>query len=97
MLLDSGSYLLWVFGKDCIDTDPNCKHHEKFDGEKSSTFQYKGRALNMNYISGQVLGKIGNDDVFITDGLEAKGQAFGSANKVPMQCKGYDGILGNNY
>ena len=97
MKIDTGSAFLWVFGKECRNTDRNCKHHNKFDWEESTTFQDEKRALNMNYVSGQVLGKIGKDDVFITDGLEAKKQIFGFARKVQTKRRGYDGILGNNY
>ena len=96
MLIDTGSSVLWVFGEECKDTDPLCKDHRKFEPGKSSTFQDEKRDLKIQYVKGQVLGTIGRDDLFITDGLEARKQQFGSASKVDTQYDGYDGTLGNN-
>ena len=97
MLIDTGSDVLWVIGKECGDTDPLCKDNRKFDSAKSSTFKDEKRELKLQYLKGEVLGTIGRDDVFITNGLEAKKQLFGSASKVDTRYNGYDGILGNNY
>ena len=71
MEIDTGSDVLWVFGEECKDTDPNCKDHKKFVSGLSSTFQREKDKLVIKYIRGNVLGMIGRDDVFITDGLEA--------------------------
>ena len=97
MKIDTGSSVLWVFGEECKDADPLCKDHRKFEPGKSSTFKDEKNELKLQYVKGNVLGMIGRDDVFFTDGLESKKQLFGSVSKVDTPRIDYDGILGNNY
>ena len=97
MQIDTGSDVLWVFGEECKDADLNCKDHNKFDLRRSTTFQKEKGVFDLQYLRGKVSGKVGRDDVYITDGLEAKKQLFGSASKVDSPRTGYDGLLGNIY
>ena len=97
MSIDTGSSALWVIGEKCGDTDPLCKDDSKFKPGKSSTFKDEDRELKLQYVKGYALVNVGSDDVFITDGLEAKKQLFGSASKLDTARIDNDGILGNNY
>ncbi|KZP31823.1 aspartic peptidase A1 [Athelia psychrophila] len=98
MLMDSGSSDLWVGSESCSsDGSSDCGNHTFLGPMSSSSFKELTDTWSITYASGQVTGKLAQDNVAFGD-LKLTNHVFGvahnessdySANDIPL-----DGILG---
>ena len=97
VVLDTGSSNLWVPSTKCHSF--SCYLHNRFDAEKSSTFETAGREFKIQYGTGAVEGFISQDTLSIA-GMKVEGQEFGETTKEPgltFALGKFDGILGLGY
>ena len=74
VIFDTGSSNLWVPSKDC--TGITCKAKDKYDKDASSTYKPDGREMKIQYGSGNVSGKVVQDQVGL-GGLAIQNCYFG--------------------
>uniref|UniRef100_A0A3P8TSX7 pepsin A n=1 Tax=Amphiprion percula TaxID=161767 RepID=A0A3P8TSX7_AMPPE len=93
VIFDSGSSNLWVPSVYC--NDEACQSHNKFNPQQSSSFQWNGRSLSIQYGTGSMTGYLGSDTVEV-GGISVANQVFGlSQSEAPfMASMQADGILG---
>ena len=94
MILDTGSYELWVFGEACKDEVANCKNHNKYKSSDSDTFEKVDDEFEIAYGGASVKGMTVKDTVFLTPNIEVKEQVFGAVDEIDIKLKGIDGVLG---
>ena len=97
VVLDTGSSNLWVPSKKCHSF--SCYLHNRFDADKSSTFETVGNEFKIQYGTGSVEGFISKDTLSIAD-MKVGGQEFGETTKEPgltFALGKFDGILGLGY
>ncbi|GFO41542.1 cathepsin-d, partial [Plakobranchus ocellatus] len=95
VIFDTGSADLWIPSVRCLQENIRCQRHNKYDSAYSSTYEPIGKAFNITYESGQVMGYLSKDIITIA-GMTVKDQVFAEAthesdvfaNSLP------DGILG---
>ncbi|XP_005989293.1 pepsin A-like [Latimeria chalumnae] len=63
VIFDTGSANLWVLSVYC--DSPPCKNHPTFNPQKSSTFRYSNKHVNIWYGAGSMTGFLGYDTVKI--------------------------------
>ena len=59
VLLDTGSNFFWINDNRCID----CKSKRKFNSDESKTYNNTNKLININYISGDLIGTIVSDSI----------------------------------
>ena len=59
VLLDTGSNFFWINDNRCID----CKSKRKFNSDESKTYNNTNKLININYISGDLIGTIVSDNI----------------------------------
>ena len=94
MILDTGSYKLWVFSEACKDEVANCKDHNKYKSSDSDTFEKVDDKFEIIYGMGSVKGMTLKDTVFLTSNIEVKKQVLGAVSELSFKLKGIDGVLG---
>ena len=92
-LLDTSSSTTWVFDEDCKDTDPPCKHHNKYKSGSSNTFKEIDKDFKKKYGRVESTGITAEDTIYLADGFPAKKQLFGAVTK-HTQVVPFDGIIG---
>lgn len=98
VVLDTGSYDLWVPSMRCNESEA-CSIHHKYDSQKSSTSVKNGSSFEIIYGTGSVSGFFSLDSLKI-GGLEIRQQGFGEAtsvSKFPFLEESFDGIMGLGY
>ncbi|KAK2851322.1 hypothetical protein Q5P01_007598 [Channa striata] len=93
VIFDSGSSNLWVPSVYC--SSQACQNHNKFNPKQSSSFQWNGQTLSIQYGTGSMTGYLGADTVGV-GGVSVTNQVFGlSQSEAPfMASMQADGILG---
>ncbi|WP_252179839.1 pepsin-like aspartyl protease [Endozoicomonas sp. 4G] len=96
VVFDTGSSDIWIPGTTCISA--NCSNKNRFDPQSSSSFKYTRNILKVVYVTGEVSGLIGYDDITI-GGIKVASQRFGVANAVSNDFRKsrHDGIFGLAY
>ena len=98
MLMDTGSYELWVPSDQC-DTD-RCRLHRRYPWSRTDSWRHHtSRRFKVKYLSGQVEGSLVTERLVI-DGLEIPRIAVGAASDVDIRLLddiAWDGILGLAY
>ncbi|XP_026188356.1 pepsin A-like [Mastacembelus armatus] len=94
VIFDTGSSNLWVPSVYCSSSEA-CQNHNKFNPQQSSTFQWGGQSLSIQYGTGSMTGYLGSDTVGV-GGISVSKQVFGlSQSEAPfMASMQADGILG---
>lgn len=92
VLVDSGSFLLWVSDKHSKDTETSVN---RFDWKKSNTFSNEGIHYMIPYGTGSAEGMISKEKVTLGE-MEVENFKFLLANKI-VQNSNLDGILGLGY
>ncbi|XP_055987661.1 pepsin A [Sorex fumeus] len=97
VIFDTGSSNLWVPSVYC--SSPACTNHNRFNPEKSSTFQPTDQTLSIAYGTGSMTGVLGYDTVQVA-GITDTNQIFGLSKTEPgsfLYYSPFDGILGLAY
>lgn len=58
-----GSANIWINSNKC--SDEGCKSHKQYEGEKSKTYKELGLDLDVEFGTGELVGKINADDVYV--------------------------------
>ncbi|XP_049635690.1 pepsin A [Suncus etruscus] len=97
VIFDTGSSNLWVPSVYC--SSPACSNHNRFNPQKSSTFQSTSQTLSIAYGTGSMTGVLGYDTVQVA-GIADTNQIFGLSQTEPgsfLYYSPFDGILGLAY
>lgn len=63
VIFDTGSANIWINSARCHDV--GCINHKQYDGSKSSTFKHLGYDLDVEFGTGELIGEINADDVYV--------------------------------
>ncbi|XP_057583843.1 pregnancy-associated glycoprotein 2-like [Hippopotamus amphibius kiboko] len=95
VIFDTGSSNFWVTSIYC--SSPSCRTHNFFDPHLSTTFQFSGRPIDINYGFGRMVGFLGYDTVRIGK-LVILCQEFALSQKEhQLDYTQFDGVLGLGY
>ncbi|CAK6449581.1 unnamed protein product [Pipistrellus nathusii] len=97
VIFDTGSSNLWVPSVYC--SSPACSNHNRFNPQKSSTYQGTSQTLSVAYGTGSMTGILGYDTVQVA-GIADTNQIFGLSKTEPgsfLYYAPFDGILGLAY
>ena len=89
VLVDTGSNFFWINNEKCS----GCNSQRKFYHEKSKTFNYTNNILNLNYISGDLSGKISTDIIKFNNNKKFPNFNFVLINESNIDFE-LDGIFG---
>jgi DUF2075 family protein len=90
LLLDTGSYILWVPNKDSVDKY-KIKNH--YNPSQSTTSSYTEQSFEQKYGTGYCSGYYYIDNIVYTDNKKFR-MAFGVADKTEFEVEDCDGIIG---
>ncbi|XP_073981242.1 lysosomal aspartic protease-like [Rhodnius prolixus] len=96
VVIDTGSSDLWVPSKQCSFFNLACWIHNKYDHTKSSTYHDVGKEMRISYVTGSMVGRIGEEEVRI-GGMLLKNQTFAEAIEEPGMTfvfSEFDGVMG---
>lgn len=99
VVFDTGSSNLWVPSSKCSYLSIACYLHNKYYGEKSSTYQEDGREFSIEYGSGSLTGFFSRDTLQIGD-MSVPDQVFAEAVNEPSLsfiAASFDGIMGMGF
>ncbi|KAM3617845.1 uncharacterized protein V6R79_011905 [Siganus canaliculatus] len=93
VIFDTGSSNLWVPSVYCSSSA--CENHKRFNPSSSSSFQWNGESLSIQYGTGSITGVLGSDTVEV-GGISVSKQVFGltETEATFMSYMAADGILG---
>ncbi|XP_075404152.1 pepsin A [Tenrec ecaudatus] len=97
VIFDTGSSNLWVPSIYC--SSPACSNHNRFNPQKSSTYQATSQTVSIAYGTGSMTGILGYDTVQVA-GIADTNQIFGLSQTEPgsfLYYSPFDGILGLAY
>lgn len=97
VIFDTGSANIWMNSARC--TDVGCVNHKQYDGTKSSTYKHLGYDLDVEFGTGELIGEINADDVYV-GGVKIDAQDFSEIvqeNGDVFAEAGFDGIVGLAY
>jgi cathepsin D len=97
MIFDTGSANIWINSARCKDY--GCKNHKQYDSSKSSTYKHLGYDLDVEFGTGELMGEINADDVYV-GGVKIDSQDFSEIvqeNGDVFAEAGFDGIVGLAY
>ena len=63
VIFDTGSANIWMNSARCHDV--GCLNHKQYDGTKSSTYKHLGYDLDVEFGTGELIGEINADDVYV--------------------------------
>ena len=90
LVLDTGSYILWVPNKDSVDKY-KIKNH--YNPSQSTTSSYTEQSFEQKYGTGYCSGYYYIDNIVYTDNKKFR-MAFGVADKTEFEVEDCDGIIG---
>lgn len=99
VVFDTGSSNLWVPSSKCSYLSIACYLHNKFYGEKSTTYQEDGREFSIEYGSGSLTGFFSRDTLQIGE-MSVPDQVFAEAVNEPSLsfiAASFDGIMGMGF
>lgn len=99
VVFDTGSSNLWVPSSKCSYLSIACYLHNKYYGDKSTTYQEDGREFSIEYGSGSLTGFFSRDTLQIGD-MSVPDQVFAEAVNEPSVsfiAASFDGILGMGF
>ncbi|KAM9221988.1 pepsin A-like [Dugong dugon] len=97
VIFDTGSSNLWVPSIYC--SSAACSNHNRFNPEKSSTYQATSETVSITYGTGSMTGILGYDTVQVAE-IKDTNQIFGLSETEPgsfLYYSPFDGILGLAY
>ncbi|XP_004391239.1 pepsin A, partial [Trichechus manatus latirostris] len=97
VIFDTGSSNLWVPSIYC--SSAACTNHNRFNPDKSSTYEATSETVSITYGTGSMTGILGYDTVQV-GGIEDTNQIFGLSETEPssfLYYSPFDGILGLAY
>jgi cathepsin D len=102
VIFDTGSSNLWVPKVHCTHCGSFLNKKNKFEHDKSSTYEEDGADFEIMYGSGSVSGFFSKDSVTLADDLVVEGQRFGEIQDagglgIAYALGKFDGILGMGF